>query len=253
MFRKNTLFAGLSLLLVLSQCTNPQPAPKQEATQNMLTDAEKAEGWQSLFDGKSLKGWHNYGKTTTGKSWVIAEEAIHLASKKKADGSFQAEEGGDILTDGEYENFEIQLEWKIAPCGNSGIIYNVVEDPANYEFPWMTGPEMQVLDNACHPDAKIDKHRAGDLYDMIAANPVNVKPAGEWNSVRLVSNKGKVEHWQNGAQVVTYDRNDPNWPTMIAASKFKVYPGFGKASKGRICLQDHGDQVWYRNIKIKSL
>ncbi len=220
---------------------------------NELTEAEKAAGWALLFDGKSMNGWHNYGKTTIGKSWIIDENAIHLHAVPNPSGDWQAPDGGDILTADAYENYELELDWKIGACGNSGIIYNVVEDPAKYDYVWKTGPEMQVLDNSCHPDARIHKHRAGDLYDLIPCKYETVKPAGEWNHVRLVNNKGKVEHWLNNRKLVEYDMNSPEWPKLIAGSKFKDMPDFGKSKKGRISLQDHGNLVWYKNVKIKKL
>ncbi|MEO6132328.1 MAG: DUF1080 domain-containing protein, partial [Saprospiraceae bacterium] len=143
-------------------------------------------------------------------------------------------------------------EWKISPCGNSGIIYNVVES-TDHEYVWKTGPEMQVLDNTCHPDARFKAHKAGDLYDMIESNYVTVKPAGQWNKVRLIKNKGHVEHWLNGRKVVEYDMYTDKWKDMISKSKFKDMKGFGLAPKGKISLQDHGNPVWYRNIKIHVL
>lgn len=220
---------------------------------NTLTAQEKAEGWKLLFDGKQIKGWHSYGKKVAGKSWIVDDDAIVLDAHKDANGKWSAPDGGDLTTDDEYENFELDLEWKISDCGNSGIIYDAVEAP-QYGHPWETGPEMQVLDNSCHPDAKYPKHRAGDLYDLIAATPETVKPAGEWNAVRLIKHDGHVEHWLNGVKVVEYQMSTDSWREMIAHSKFKNYPDFGKASKGRICLQDHdNDRVWYRNIKIKKL
>ncbi|MEZ4964416.1 MAG: family 16 glycoside hydrolase [Saprospiraceae bacterium] len=213
---------------------------------NTLSSKEKAAGWQLLFDGKTTAGWHNYGKTGIGSSWTVDEGALHLDTRT-------ANDGGDILTADEYQDFELSLEWKIAPCGNSGIIYNVVEDPDKYSQTWLTGPEMQVLDNACHPDSKFPKHRAGDLYDLIECKYVTVKPAGQWNRVRIISKNGKVEHWLNDRKLVEYDMNAPSWGKLIAGSKFKDMPGFGKAKKGKIALQDHGDPVWYKNIKIRKL
>ncbi|HRK79862.1 MAG TPA: DUF1080 domain-containing protein [Saprospiraceae bacterium] len=229
------------------QRTAPAPTPV-----NTLSDAERKAGWKLLFDGQSLKGWRNYGKKTIGSSWKIDDGAIHLAAKKNPNGGWQAPDGGDIITDGEYENYELRLEWKIGACGNSGIIYNV-EESDKYQYPWQTGPEMQVLDNACHPDSKIRTHRAGDLYDLIECKYETVKPAGEWNRVRLVVNKGKVQHWLNGRKVVETEMWTDEWRKMVAASKFKDMPGFGTVRKGHLCLQDHGDPVWYRNVKIKEL
>jgi len=227
---------------------------------NTLTDREKSEGWQLLFDGKSLAGWHSYGKTTIGKSWVVSDNSIYLDAKSNPAGGFQALDGGDILTAGEYGDFELELDWKIAPCGNSGVIWHVVEDPAKYDYVWKTGPEMQVLDNACHPDSKFPKHRAGDLYDLVEAKYVTVKPGGEWNHARLVFHKGRVEQWLNNRKLVElqmFEGGKPTrrWLELIAGSKFAKIPApdFGLAQKGRISLQDHGDPVWYKNVKIRTL
>jgi cytochrome c len=219
---------------------------------NSLTINEQNDGWKLLFDGVTTNGWHNYNKTTIGKSWIVEDGAIALDARKNAEGHWQAPDGGDILTTDSFENFELNLEWKISPCGNSGIIYNIVESPEN-DYPWQTGPEMQVLDNSCHPDTRFVTHRAGDLYDMIECKYVTVKPSGEWNKVRLIKNKGKVEHWLNGVKVVEFSMYTDEWFKMIKNSKFKDMASFGRSTKGKIALQDHGDKVWYRNIKIKTL
>ncbi len=219
---------------------------------NSLTTAEANAGWKLLFDGKTTAGWHNFNKTTIGSSWIVSEGALTLDAKRNPDGHWQAADGGDIIADGEYENFEFNAEWKISPCGNSGIIYNVVES-SKHEYVWQTGPEMQVLDDVCHPDTRYPTHRAGDLYDLIACSYVTVRPAGEWNKVRIIKSNGKVEHWLNGIKVVSYEMYTDKWIEMINASKFKEMPDFGRAKKGKIALQDHGDKVWYRNIKVKPL
>ena len=219
---------------------------------NSLTDAEKKAGWQLLFDGKTMTGWRNFRKKTIGKSWVINEEAIHLDAKPNKDGHWQAADGGDIITDKPYENFDFTYEWKISNCGNSGVMFNVVEAD-KYDYVWKTGPEMQVLDNTCHPDSRFVTHRAGDLYDMIECKYQTVKPAGEWNEARIKSNKGNVEFWLNGIKVVSFTMHDDTWKKMVAKSKFKDMPDFGKAKSGHLSLQDHGDKVWFRNIKIKEL
>ncbi len=227
--------------------------PAVASSHNTLTEAEQKEGYQLLFDGKSFAGWRNFRKQTIGKDWIVdtAEQAMYLDVKKLQDGKFYAD-GGDIMTDKPYENYELQVEWKIDTCGNSGIIYNVIENDKN-EFVWQTGPEMQVLDNNCHPDAKIIKHRAGDLYDMVSCTKETVNPALAWNKAKLVVNKGKVEHWLNDSKVVEYDMNAADWQKMIAGSKFAKMPNFGKSMSGHIALQDHGNKVWYRNIKIKEI
>lgn len=240
----------------MNQIPENLPGTKTEApasiANNTLSNTEKAAGWELLFDGKTMDGWHNFNKETVGSSWKIQDEAIMLDVVARDGGGWQAKDGGDIVSAGEYENFDFRLEWKIASCGNSGIIYNVVESE-DYDYVWQTGPEMQVLDNTCHPDAKFPTHRAGDLYDMIETKYVTVKPAGEWNQIRLVKNNGKVEHWQNGHKVVEFEMYTDEWKEMITNSKFKDMKGFGLAKKGHISLQDHGDRVWYRNIKVKNL
>jgi cytochrome c len=220
---------------------------------NTLSEQEKAAGWALLFDGKSIQGWHNYGKNTIGSSWIIQDNALHLDAQPNPSGHWQAADGGDILTAEEYQDFEFTLEWKIGPCGNSGIFYNVTEDPAKFQYGWMTGMEMQVLDNTCHPDSRIPKHRAGDLYDLIACKYETVKPSGEWNRIRIISKNGHLEHWLNDRKVVETQLFTPEWNALIAGSKFKEFKGFGQAKKGKISLQDHGDPVWYKNIKIRRL
>lgn len=216
------------------------------AQHNSLSAKEKKDGWQLLFDGKSTTGWHSFKSDKVGAAWKISDDALFLDTSNKE------EKGGDLVTDQQFENYELYLEWKIQPCGNSGVIFNAQESD-EYKYIWMTGPEMQVLDNECHPDAKIIKHRAGDLYDLVSCSKETVKPADEWNIARLISNNGKYEFWLNGVKTVEFTMHTPEWDTMVAGSKFKSMPGFGKFSKGHISLQDHGDKVWYRNIKIRPL
>jgi cytochrome c len=243
------------LSISLSACDAPKTSTTSTPSvvaDNTLTEQEKKEGWQLLFDGKTLNGWRNYGKKTVGKDWRVDDNALHLFVAAKGENGWQSRDGGDIMTFDEFENYEFQLDWKIAPCGNSGIIYNVIETE-QYKYVWQTGPEMQVLDNECHPDAKIKKHRAGDLYDLIECSQEVAKPAGQWNKIRLIINKGHLEHWLNGVKVVETQLWDEAWKKMVAGSKFKDMTGFGTGRKGHIALQDHGDKVWFKNIKIKKL
>ncbi len=219
---------------------------------NTLTPVEKEQGWKLLFDGKKISEFRNFKKQTIGSAWIIDDNAIHLNASRKPDGGWQAVDGGDIITDKSYENFDFKAEWKIGNCGNSGIIFNVVEED-KFDYVWETGPEMQVLDNTCHPDTRYETHRAGDLYDMIATKYVTVNPAGEWNKVRIVSKDGNVQFYQNGYEVVNFQMHNEKWLEMIKNSKFHEMPDFGLAKKGHIALQDHGDKVWYRNIKIREL
>lgn len=230
------------LFAALFSSTDAFAQKKDKAKQEKKETKTKAE---LLFNGKDLKGWHNYGKAgqPVKEQWVVDEGAIHLSNRG----------GGDIVTDAEYENFELQLEWKISEAGNSGIFYLVNEDTAKYKAIWHTAPEYQVLDDDKHPDGKYESHRAGANYDLIVPKPGNTKPVGEWNKTRLVVNKGKVEHWLNDVLVVSYELWTPEWEAMVAKSKFKSREGYGRSRKGRIGLQDHGDKVWFRNLSITRL
>lgn len=244
---KKTLVIAMVALVILAFGTRKSEVMAED---NTLTSKEKKEGWKLLFDGKTLNGWHKYGEESIGAAWQVNDNAIHLNVSDKAD--WQAKNGGDILSQDAFENFHLQLDWKVAQNGNSGIIFYVHEDPSQYKFPWMTGPEMQVLDNDGHPDSKIIKHRAADLYDLITAKET-VKKAGEWNHAEIISNKGKLQFFLNGKKVLETTMWDDHWKEMIAKSKFHEFPGFGTYNKGKLCLQDHGDKVWFKNIKIKSL
>lgn len=217
---------------------------------NTLSEKEKNDGWVLLFDGSSLSNWHSYGKPAAGKAWVVADNAIHLDTSAKND--WQTSEGGDILTADDYGNFHLKLDWKIAQNGNSGVMFYIKEDSAKYQYPWYTGPEMQVLDNNGHPDAKIVKHRAGDLYDLIVSKET-VKAADEWNHAEIVADKGSLKFYLNGENTLTTTMWDDNWRTLVAGSKFKERPDFGTFKEGKIALQDHGNAVWFKNIKIKKL
>jgi hypothetical protein len=217
----------------------------------LLTPDEVEDGWVSLFDGQTTKGWHKYGGAPVGSAWKVVDGVLYLDASQQE--NWQIKDGGDIVTDEEFENFHLKLDWKIDTCGNSGVIFYIHEDTAKYQWPWMTGPEMQVLDNSCHADAKIVKHRAGDLYDLITSAPETVKPALEWNTAEIKSQNGTLEFYLNGAKVVTTTMWDEGWKKMLAGSKFKDMKDFGTYKKGHIGLQDHGNNVWFKNIKIKRL
>ncbi len=217
---------------------------------NISNGEKSSNGWVSLFDGKTTTGWHSYGKDKADGIWNVEDGAICLTEKKqRTPGSG----GGDLVTDKEYGDFDLKLEWKIAKNGNSGIIFYVVEDPTKYKESYNTGMEMQVLDNDGHPDGKLIRHRAGDLYDLISSSKESVKPVGEWNEVEIISKNGRLQLFLNGTNVVTTQLWDDNWRSMLANSKFKNMPGFGTFKKGKIALQDHSNMVCYRNIKIKEL
>jgi len=225
--------------------------PRNISGANTISSEEKKEGWHLLFDGTTSKGWHKYGGGAVGSAWKIRDGYLCLDTSIKE--NWQIKDGGDIVSDEEYENFDLQLEWKIAKDGNSGIMIYIHEDKSKYNWPWETGPEMQVLDNNGHPDAKIIKHRAGDLYDLISCSKETVKPFGEWNLAEVKSLNGKLDLYLNGENVVSTTLWDDNWKKMVAGSKFRNMPGFGTYPKGRIGLQDHGNEVCFRNIKIRRL
>ena len=245
---------------LLLACNNESQSPETTAdstnkssasTMNTLTDEEKKEGWQLLFDGSSLGGWHEYGLSTTSGLWKIVDGSLYFDGDKKRADSIKGDH--NIVTDADYANFHLKLDWKVDSGANSGIIFYVNEDTSKFKNPYETGPEMQVLDNERHPDAKINKHRAGDLYDLIACSVETVKPALEWNQAEIVSKDGQLDLFLNGTKVVSTKMWDDNWKNMIAGSKFKNMTGFGVFKTGKICLQDHGDNVWFRNIKIRQL
>ena len=218
---------------------------------NSLSTQERSEGWQLLFDGQTTRGWHKYGGAPIGAAWKVQDGALWLDPSQKE--GWQIKGGGDIVTDEVFTDFHLMLEWKIAQNGNSGIMFYIHEDSTKYQWPWMTAPEMQVLDNQGHPDAKIVKHRAGDLYDLISCRQETVKPFEQWNQVEIICKKGKLDFFLNSVNVVSVQLWGEEWKKMVAASKFSKMPGFGTYQEGRIGLQDHGDKVWYRNIKIKRL
>ena len=215
-------------------------------------NAQKKE-WTSLFDGKTTNGWHTYGKDAVGEAWKVIDGTLMLDPSNKQ--GWQIKGGGDIVSNESYGDFHLQLEWKISPNGNSGIIFFVQDKPKKYNYIWYTGPEMQVLDNDGHSDGKIIKHRAGNLYDLVAGVEGAVKPVGEWNLVDIINEKGTLTLKLNGVTTVTTTLGDDSWKNLIKNSKFSKgeSPDFGKVFTGHIGLQDHGNQVWYRNIRIQRL
>lgn len=220
--------------------------------ENKLSKKEKKEGWVMMFDGEKTVGWRGYNLPAfPEKGWVVEDGTLHVLGS----GRGEAGGGGDLLFDKKFSNFELSLEWKVSEGGNSGIFYLAQEIPG--EPVWKSAPEMQILDNEKHPDAKlgIDGNRAaGSLYDLIPGDMKAVKPAGEWNQVKILVFKGTVVHYVNGKQVLEYHLWTEDWKKMVLNSKFKDYQWFlNTAEEGFIVLQDHGDDVWFRNIKIKEM
>jgi cytochrome c len=221
----------------------PLPAaPLDSPRHNTLTAAEQAAGWKLLFDGKTLNGWRNFKSAQASPGWQARDGELCLVKGG----------AGDLVTAEEYPHFELSLEWKITEKGNSGIFFHVSEAP-EYKWVWQTGPEYQLLDDLRHPDRKWHSHRAGSNYDLHPAAIEALSPVGEWNRTRLIVNQGRVEHWLNGYKIVEYTLGSPEWEALVAKSKFASMPGYGRAGTGKIALQDHGDPVCFRNIKIRRL
>ena len=223
---------------------------------NSLTDSEKAEGWQLMFDGKTSKGWRGFKMDVFPSNWEVVDGTLHMI-KNTDQTEEQQSNKADIIFDKQFENFVFKLEWKISEGGNSGIFY-LGQELDEFKKIYHTAPEMQVLDNDKHPDAKNGKdgnRKAGSLYDLISAKPQNAKAVGEWNQVEITINNREVTHKQNGVIVLTYKIDSPEWKELVAKSKFpKLNPDWvNLAAKGYVGLQDHGDDVWFRNLKIKEL
>ena len=210
---------------------------------NRLTPAERAAGWELLFDGKSVDEWRGFRKDGfPERGWNIDDSAIHV----KAGGG-----GGDIITKAMYGDFELVLDFRVAQNANSGIMFRVTEE---HGTPWQTGPEFQILDDFGHGLEADDNHSTGAVYDLFTPARTKVlKPAGQYNTARIRIEDGRAEHWLNGQLVASYRIDDEEWTNRIAGSKFSVYDGFGVRPKGHLCLQDHGDDVWFRSIKVRDL
>jgi len=228
----------LSALVLAGNCLLAQ-------TNNELTPKEKKQGWHLLFDGKTKDGWHSYLQPSASPAWEVTDGILHLNPATK-DGR------GDIVTNDEFENFELAIDWKIAEEGNSGIIFLVHEDKA-YDATYLTGPEYQLLDDKKAEDNKKPNHLAGSLYDIVTPTKAAENPAGEWNHTIIRIKNGELTFWLNGVQTVKTHLWDANWTDMVSKSKFKNWKAFATFHKGHIALQDHGHDIAFRNIKIRQL
>jgi hypothetical protein len=236
------LFGRLSLAVLvtgaLAAGASMQAPPDSDRPPNTLTAEERAAGWRLLFDGRTLEGWRGY-KRDAPQGWAVEDGTIARTGP-----------GGDIMTVEQFGSFELALEWKISPGGNSGIFYRGTEQGVHI---WESAPEMQVLDNTKHPDGKTAVTSAGANYGLHPPARDVTRPVGEWNQVRLVVNGPHVEHWLNGVKVVEYEQWSPEWEALVKASKFSTMPSYGRARQGHLALQDHGDPVWFRSIRIRPL
>ena len=214
---------------------------ESEPAKNFLTAAEQQAGWQLLFDGKTFNGWRGFRQDNAPKGWKITKLGeLHFNGKGK----------GDIMTVEEFDDFELRIEWKISPGGNSGIFFRVSE---NREASWRTGPEMQVLDNKGHKDGQNPLTSAGSNYALHAPTRDVTHEVGLYNEAKIVAESNHVEHWLNGIKILEYEIGDSDWQKLVANSKFGKLPDYGRYRRGHIVLQDHGDKVWYRHIKIRPL
>lgn len=234
--------AGLMLAAcAIVSCSNNQ------TNESAGNDSETEAKTESLFDGESLAGWHGYNKTGEVTNWTIIDSALVCL------GAAEGDTGGDIVSDKEYENFELSWDWKIDQGGNSGVMYHVVEDP-KYKGPYETGPEYQMIDDIGYPGKLEEWQLTGADYAMnLAKADKKLNPVGEWNSSKIVFDNGHVEHWLNGEKIVEFQAWDDQWEKEKKEGKWKDYPDYGSAKKGRIALQDHGNKAYFKNIIIKEL
>lgn len=235
-------------MLALICCLALASACNREAPQEETLSQQATDDWIVLFNGENLDGWRSYGEAAANPEWIVEDGAIVL----DADESTTEMTGGDLITIGQYENFELELEWKISSGGNSGIFFGVREiDGQNVAYE--TGVEMQVLDDDIHADGGNAETSAGSCYALYAASEDVVRPVGEYNSVRIIVQNARVEHWLNGHKIVEYEIGSDDWANRVAASKFADWEHFARYRKGHIALQDHTDRVWYRNIRLREL
>ena len=215
------------------------PVAGQGVPPNTLTAEESAEGWQLLFDGHTMRGWRGFRQQRVPEGWQALDGSITRVAR-----------AGDLITTEQFENFALQLEWMVEPGGNSGVFFRVTETPTRL---WEHAPEMQVLDDERHPDGRSRLTSAGADYGLHPAAEGAVKPAGQWNAARILVRGDHVEYWLNGVKTVGYEIGSADWQERVRNSKFVEYPEYGLARRGHIGLQDHGDRVYFRNIKILRL
>ena len=237
--RRTWAVAALALWTAVLAAPGCGPREPAAPSPNTLADAERAAGWRLLFDGQTTDGWRAFKDSGMPDGWQVVDGALTRVA-----------EAGDIVTVDTFENFELAFDWTIAPGGNSGVFFRVTED---VEAVWNAGPEYQLLDNAAHQDGLTPETSAGSDYALHAPSGDATRPAGEWNEGRLVVNGTHVEHWLNGEKVVEYEIESEDWAARVAASKFAEFANFGRVRRGRIAIQDHGNEVAFRNVKIRPL
>ncbi|HEX8278830.1 MAG TPA: DUF1080 domain-containing protein [Segetibacter sp.] len=252
-FLGEKIFFSLMMAAMITACNQSDDTSADNSVENATdTSAVGGQDWVPLFNGKTFAGWHVYGMDSVGKAWKIEDSVIHLTALEK--NRWQTAGGGDLVTENEFSNFDLKLEWKISEAGNSGIFFYVHEDINRFKNPNESGLEMQINVDANNKNGKIEMQKAGDLAGLLSSSSAKVvKPAGQWNQVEIRSNRGKLDFFINGQSVLSTTLWDDNWEDLIENSKFKKMDDYGTYKKGRIALQDHGADVWFRNIMIKKL
>ena len=228
-----------TFMLLTGACTQTTSGSLSEID-NHLSAVEKAEGWRLLFDGKSLDQWRNFKQNDIAQQWQVVNGELQLVRQG----------GGDLISQQQYKNFELKLDWRISEGGNSGI-FIMADEKGDYIFSHAV--EVQILDNERHPDNKIDSHLSGSIYDLIPAPVASHKPAGQWNHVHIKLLERHLQVWQNQIKTADIVIGSDTWNGKVAKSKFATWPGFGESFVGHIGLQDHGDQVSFKNIKVKEI
>jgi len=239
--------AVIAMAATLASCGGNTETSTADSTVASNESTNQTSEYVSLFDGKTLAGWHGFNKTGEVKNWAVEDGAlVCLGAAKDA-------HGGDLASDKEYSNFELTWDWKVDKGSNSGVMYHVIED-AKYKAPYETGPEYQVIDDIGFPEKLEDWQTAGADYAMTPANDKKaLKPVGEWNSSTIIYNNGHVEHWLNGEKIVEFEAGSDEWTKKRTEGKWKDYPDYAKATTGKIALQDHGNKAYFKNIRIKEL
>jgi len=229
-------FAFVSVALLSFQST---------PNENILTKTEKKEGWKLLFDGKSMNGWRVY-QNRTATSWEVANGELHARGSV----TDKTDKRSDLITTDQYDNFELSIDWKISKEGNSGILYHVTEE---FDASYKSGPEYQIIDDLGFPEHLEEWQKTGADYAMHLTTSRPTKPVGEYNHTVIKVNGSHVEHWLNGVKILEFQAWTPDWYALKAKGKWKDAPGYGLAKKGYIALQDHGSEVWFKNIKLRKL
>lgn len=240
--RHITVAATIALVPLLggpASLAGGQDAPAPRTAMNTLTAQDREAGWKLLFDGRTIDGWRGFRQKGVPAGWQVIDGTLTRVGS-----------GGDLITVEQFENFELAFDWQISKGGNSGVMYRVTEEG---EETYHTGPEYQILDNALHRDGKVELTSAGACYALYAPVKDVTRPVGTWNTSRIVVNGNHVEHWMNDVRIVQYELLSPEWEKLVKESKFNEWPRFGRSPRGHIALQDHGDRVAYRNIRIRTL